>query len=348
MQIETTNLFLYQLSKEISFIEKGFIQKVQETPQKWIKFKVNTVKGTKTLVLTPKVFCLSEYKINAVQSPSTGFVAWMNKQLKNQQITKLFCSKKDRVIEIDFSDKKIVIELFGAGKILFLNKENIVLNSAGISKKARIQKGTEYKKKEYSDNKKLFLSKKELSAENITVLLARKGIPAIITENLKKRMKKSSEVIARKALELFNQKPGKTTYLYLFKKKQVLLPLKLEKEKILKKFDSPVTAANECFILPELNKKPEEKKTENKKIKALQVSIERQKQKLLELEKKAKKYKETGEKIYENYTEISKIIQKTRQTNPKIMYKKRFGVLKVVGVDLKEKKIKIEIEKKSN
>src|SRR3989338_3167750 len=128
-EAETTGLFLAKLFGELKYLEGGFFSKAQETPQGWMKIKVNTKEhGTVDLIANSKALSKTNYKVDAIQQ-TTGFAAFLDKRLSNRKILGLNYSKTERKLEMEFQDSILAFEFFAKGNVLLLDKERRIISS---------------------------------------------------------------------------------------------------------------------------------------------------------------------------------------------------------------------------
>ncbi len=123
---EVPNITLSFLVEELrGTLEKAFVSKAQDLEQGWIKLKLSTKKGTASLIITPIALFLSEYRLDAKRQ-SSGFGAFLNSRLKNKRIDSLKQWKNERIIVLEIGGFLLVIELFGEGNSVLLDKDNSV------------------------------------------------------------------------------------------------------------------------------------------------------------------------------------------------------------------------------
>jgi len=123
-----SNLTLRHLVEELSYLENGFVNKLQTLENGWIKIKVHTKQGDKNLIITPNYFFVSNTPLKANQNPG-GFSAFLKKHLFNQRIVAMKQKGFDRIVLLEFPEKILVLELFAKGNIILCDKEMTILKA---------------------------------------------------------------------------------------------------------------------------------------------------------------------------------------------------------------------------
>ncbi|MFH1391517.1 MAG: NFACT family protein [Candidatus Diapherotrites archaeon] len=122
------NLSLAYLLLELKpILVNGFINKISEIKNGFIKVKIHTKKGTKDLILAPNELFISNYSLQARHGKS-GLANALRKELYNKRIIDVYQNELDRVVVIKFLEHFIVLELIGEGNKIFLDNEGIILS----------------------------------------------------------------------------------------------------------------------------------------------------------------------------------------------------------------------------
>ncbi|MAG18230.1 MAG: hypothetical protein CL944_02015 [Candidatus Diapherotrites archaeon] len=122
------NLSLAYLLLELKpILVNGFINKVSEIKNGFIKVKIHTKNGTKDLILAPNELFISQYSLQARHGKS-GLANALRKELYNKRIVDIYQNELDRVVVIKFLEHSIVLELIGEGNKIFLDSEGIILS----------------------------------------------------------------------------------------------------------------------------------------------------------------------------------------------------------------------------
>ncbi|MCR4335565.1 MAG: NFACT family protein [archaeon] len=122
------NLSLAYLLLEIKpTLVNGFINKISEIKNGFIKVKIHTKNGTKDLILAPNELFISQYSVQARHGKS-NLANLLRKELYNKRIVDIYQNEFDRVVVIKFLEHSIVLELIGEGNKIFLNSEGIIIS----------------------------------------------------------------------------------------------------------------------------------------------------------------------------------------------------------------------------
>ena len=318
MEAKLTSFDLHQLMDELKILEKSRLDKVFLAEEHMVLSFYVFGQGKKYLhyILPSSLFLSSQKNITSLDS---GFCKILRKYLVNKRLVSLNQYGFERIVVLDFETHKLVLEMFDKGNVLLL-KEGDVIVSARHFKKFRertIRGGIKYEFPKGKINP-LKMTAEEFSevlnnqTEQIVKVLAREfSLGGKYAEELCERAnidKKSSDLSKNDQNNLFIQLKK-----FLSQKRDENLSSKIEK-----------LARDEKPILVQ----------ENPNIKKIKTIIQKQKDLLQASIKKQEAYNMIGSKIYENYAEIEKLLNKTKEL------KKKEG-WQAVKENLENEKVKI-------
>lgn len=323
--LQLSNLALHHLIEELNFFENGFVNNIQTLENNWIKMKVHTKEfGDKQLILAPNAIFVSSQSLSAKQSPG-GFSAFLKKFLYNQRIVSLKQHGFDRIIEIDFPESKLIIELFAKGNLILCDKNNKILRAFRREewKDRKLEQGEEYKfpssrgisplkenEKNFFENLKK--NEKTLFGACVDLLNVSPQILELVFQNEKidkvqnanKADEKTAQKILSKLKEIYSSKQEKA---YLVG--NILFTTNIGIKD--KEFESINFALN-SLLLEQLSETPkkgneEEEKAGKKEDKDLKNLKLRQAQ-IAGISIQAEEAQKKGEAIYLHYNEIKDLI----------------------------------------
>jgi len=374
--MEIPNLSLaYQVAELRPVLEGSILRKVQELDNGWLKLRFQTRQGTKDLIASPKALFFTSFSMPAKQQTS-GYGAFLRKQISNKKVASFEQQSFDRIALIHFQDFVLIFELFAKGNVVLTDKKNHILSAFRKEqwKDRSLRKGEEYKFPSSKGLNPIDLDAKALGslfkesendtirslvkAVNIAPILAEEACSRAVVEKEKPASKlnvKELREIAKQVKDLYSIDLKKEQPIIVEKDgKEILLPfsLNLPGIKLLQSFSSVNQALDSVYSkqFGEASIKGE-KESVGKKEKELQKSLERQKEALETLQLKIESNAEKAELIYANYSGLFELLQAVQSLGigklqkKEIMYKlkKDFPFLK--GVDLKNKKLVVELEK---
>ena len=360
MEIQLSNLALHHLVEELSYFENGFVNNIQTLENNWIKIKVHTKEfGDKQLVLAPNAIFASSQSLQAKQSPG-GFSAFLKKFLYNQRMVLIKQHGLDRIIQIDFPECKLIIELFAKGNLILCDKNDKILRAFRKEewKDRKLEQGEEYKfpssrgisPLQENDNnffENLKKSEKTLFGGCVDILNVSPQILELVfnnekidkTINAKDASKKTSTIILNELKKIYSSKQEKA---YLVGNNLFTTDLGTKD----KEFESINFAVNSLLLsqLESTPKKEDEVKDSKKQDKDLKNLKSRQMQLdgiNVQLEETQKK----GEEIYLHYNELKELmgainIAKSKNlTESEIMSKINKVKPLIKELDFKKKKL---------
>lgn len=366
--MQIPNLTLAYLVAELApLLEGSIVRKVQELPNGWLKLKLQTRQGTKDLIITPNIFFITSYSLSARQTTS-GFGAFLRKRLANKKILSLKQHGLDRIVLFEFDNCFLVLELFAKGNVILVSREMEIVSAYRKEhwKDRTISKGMPYKfpsskglnpmevslpelKKAFSESK-VDCIRSLVSALNIAPIAGEEACLKAGVEKSKPAMglnesglkKLLAELKGLYSVGLEKLKPGISG--------EQLLPFELRAATAFeKRFSSLNEALDENF-----SKQPDQKKQTGNQASARQLqlekSLERQLASKQELEKRDADARASGEAIYSHYPAVSEALQLAKQfadgkkTKEEVMYKLKPLGLELKQIDLKNRKIIVELE----
>jgi len=339
-------LFLIKTIKKD--LVKSKIQKVKQISDNTFSLELYKQKMKKNLVLSGGTIFLSDKSYKSQALFNLGQI--LRKRLMNQIIVDVKQHEFDRIVEIETTDYILVLELFGKGNIILVNKSDrkiIIASSIRSWRDRAIRPKRDYKYPPSRLNSfKLSLSefgKQFGKKEVVKVLAVDFGFGGEIAEDICKRIKveKTSKKIDKSKLYKFIQNIEKE----FEELKGINAELRKEFEK-------------------ELKVRIKETK-ENKKLERIKKS---QKEALKKWQQKEKEYRKIGKLFYEKYEKVKKQLdsgkrkieinglkidvdpRKSVQKNAEVYFekakktKRKIEGLKKAMLDLEKKKL-IEVKK---
>ncbi|VVB99812.1 Uncharacterised protein [uncultured archaeon] len=124
--MQPDNLAICRLLAELKpLLEGAYVNNASEIGKGVLKLKLHTKQGSKDLIITQWSAFITKYSI-AASPKKTNFTAALKKELYNRRIMSIEQHGLDRVLEMKFSDKELVLEFIGDGnKILAARGETI-------------------------------------------------------------------------------------------------------------------------------------------------------------------------------------------------------------------------------
>jgi len=356
-KVQLSNLALSHLVSEQQTLVNGFINKLQTLENSWMKIKVHTKQGDKTLVVTPYSFFISNKPLNAKQNPG-GFSAFLRKNLFNQRIISLTQHGFDRIVVLEFPEKYLVLELFAKGNIILCDKEMKILRALRKEKwKDRILEKDEIYKfpssrgqspttiTEIEFLEKLEINNKTFFGACVELLNVSPAIMEFVFNKLKfdkkvdaKSSLKEGKLILKSISKIYS---SKSTGIYLSKGN--IYSTKTNEE-VEQSFSSLNEALNELLIeeiKPFVLEEDKVKKTKDRSGEYLKQIKENE---LKEIE-----FKEVAEKIYLEYNTISNVVEavkkgKAKGLSAKEITEKINSVNKIIKtIDLEKNELVVEL-----
>lgn len=365
MEIQLSNLALHHLIEELQYFENGFVNNIQTLDNNWIKMKVHTKEfGDKQLILAPNAIFASSQSLQAKQSPG-GFSAFLKKFLYNQRMVNIKQHGLDRIIEIEFPECKLIIELFAKGNLILCDKHNKILRAFRKEewKDRKLEQGEEYKfpssrgispleenDKNFFENLKK--NEKTLFGAVVDILNVSPPILELVFNNEKiDKLINAKEVNEKTANKILNELKkiysSKQEKAYLIKNNLFTTDLGIKD----KEFESINFAVNSLLLaqLEETPKKEDENKNDIKQDKDLKNLKSRQLQ-ISGINIQAEETQKKGEEIYLHYTEIKDLlnainIAKSKNLTEKEIMEKINKIKPLIKeLDFKKKKLIISFK----
>lgn len=253
---------------------------------------------------------LTEYSIKAPEKPSQLSIL-LRKHLENKRLEKIEQHEFDRVVVLDFSDYRLILEFFSNGNMLLIDdKDKIILTFRHEEWKDRkLDRGETYRFPKgglnphnisLSEFKKIFTERdavrslaKSLSfggdyAEEICLLagVEKNKVPS---EKEKEALFKAMEKMLKTGTEPVMQDHR-------------LFPFPLSKFEVQKRYKTMNAAVDEFYPI----------KPESQKLKKLRKRLEEQIKAMDRFEKEAQENKRKGDLIYSHYQDIEKVLGKKK------------------------------------
>ncbi|MGC8568270.1 MAG: NFACT family protein [Candidatus Micrarchaeia archaeon] len=334
-----------------------YIDKIYEFAENSFRIKLSKGSTKKNLeIIIPFSINFTKYLVSAVQP--TNFAIAARKLLSNNSVVGVRQLNKDRIIEIETRKKGLsyflIIELFAKGNLVIADSSHKVLLAYSKYKgsEREIRKGDEYALPENSSRIRGISAAKNV----IERVAAYKNIgmvyleDAILKAGLDPRADAASipdtdmQRLLEKIEEEIKESKSGSSYVYMDEDKPIdysIVKLKKYEGKPVLEFKT-LSEALDLYCNHEMllaKEKP------NPQIEKLKKSIEKQKQLMLELDKKADEYKNIANLIFANMNLINQVIITIRE-NENIPKEKLEAILpfaKVLAIDKKSKTIKLEL-----
>ncbi len=324
--------------------EGAYIQKFYELGNNAFRIKVRKEGNANIFFEIGKCIFQTKY---IKEGTHTQFEQAARKRIVNSAIKGISLLENDRIVVFDLQGKenvKLIIELFGNGNLIIADSSMHILIAykAGMLSGREIRKGNAYctpAKGEHAKNAVSELAQLyNLPPLYIEEAMQRcgigKGANALANDELKR--------LEAKAKEVSDEIKSGKGYVYLDKGIAVeCSSVELAKYKGMEKREFASLGEALDFAYSTF---PEEKK-ESKAEKGLEASIEKQRAYASQCGKEIKEYNEVGNAIFSNIYIISQIID-TMRANKRMTaeeLQKLFPQVKIKGIDLKNKKVRIEI-----
>ena len=366
--MQIPNISLAYLVAELSpLLEGSIVRKVQELENNWLKLKLQTKQGTKDLIVAPNAFFVTSYSLPAKQQTS-GFGAFLRKKISNKKILSIKQKGFDRIVLLEFDDFFLVLELFAKGNVILATKEMQIVSAYRKEqwKDRKISKAEQYRFPSSKGASPLIVTLTQLkktfsesSVDCIRTLVSALNIAPVVGEQAcldagiekNKDAKKVKEVELKNVLRALQNlyKVDLSRLRPVLAESGVLLPFGMEAAgKKEKESESICTAIDEHFS----SSFAEQKKSVGKSVKGskLEKSLEKQIASITALEEKIAQSKSKGEAIYTHYLQVSAALQLAKEfatskiDKKDIMYKLKDLGLEFKQIDLKNKKIVVELE----
>ncbi len=372
---EISTIELAAIIQELKPLEGFYIEKFYELTNESFRIKLNkSGSGQANLLFVPGKFLGITKYIEQTDEP-TNFSQAMRKRISNFHISKIYMLNDDRIaaISMEKGDMKqsLIIEMFGKGNILLVDESMKIILA--------------YKRHEFHDRSVMHGAiysppkNKDITLSNISghyaiaskindaiqarpeayitsVLASEINIGALYIENAvmmsglqpkspaseatPQHLQKIEEILF--SYSKFVEHPDPCIFFEGAEKRDYAICdiekyAKLEK----KRFGHVYETLEEFYH--EDNAEP--KIVENKKLKELELSIEKQRNIITATEKEIMLYKDAAGKIFENMNAINAMVSAASELKrfTKEDLEREFPDLKIKDIDLKDKTITIEI-----
>ncbi len=369
MKTNLTSLELHYLINELQFLVGSRIDNIYNPKKEELILQLYlSGKGKQLLRIISGKFLYLATKKQPAPQPS-GFCMFLRKHLGNARLGGIKQLESERIVEFVFEKedrKKLIVELFGKGNIVLCDKDGIILSALVYhmwkDREIRAKLKYSYPKMEYiffnlklSDLKELF---KKSEQNLVKCLAAELGLGGTYSEevcllsDLDKNIdpSKLGEKEIKKILKSINDtinKKIKPLIVYQNNEVKDIVPFELGIYKDLEKKEfKKYNEAFDYYFLEEFkDEKPKTK--QEKEIERLKRIIEKQEEKIKELEDREVKERKKGDLIYENYELINNILTELKKATEKYDWneieKRLKGHKLIKEVNSKEKRIDIEM-----
>ena len=358
----------YCIIKELQLLTNARLDKIYHPSKKelLLQFYVSS-KGKEILkIVAGKALYLTTAKPTATEPDS--FCIFLRKNLMNARLKKIEQLGFERIIKFSFAKEKelnLIIELFDKGNIILVDNKNKIINCLEQQKwkDREIKKDLvySYPKKDYNflelkiKDLKALLKKSDLDL--VRTLATQLGLGGLYSEETCLLANVDKTRIANQLTEkdinaifdsLLSLKNKAIDPRIVCKNNEILdiipFDLKLHKDLKQEKFKTFNSALNGYFIKQEIS--PEEK-ARSRAIQKQLVIIEKQKERISQLEKEIDENQAKAELIYSKYSLIKEILEQINTARKKYSWQEIKEKLKghkiITEINAKEKKITIEI-----
>ncbi len=354
-----TSLEIFYLLKELKELEESRVDQVYYPEKDYFIFQFYSPKLKKIYlhIYLPNYIFISRKKGDMPQPK--GFCMYLRKNFKLKRIKEINQLGCERVIELVFDDKKIILEFFGNGNLIVTDADDKILSMK--NKSSVFKMGDYYKKSDemfdwknideesfkrrclsYKDNIGKFMSVKiGLGKKYADEVLFRASInPEKMSENIS--ADEFNKII--NVLEEIKQQNIRP-----FASKKMLSPFLFESEMNYDLgFVNFNALLNYLFSLEHKDTFQIKKESKiEKKRKQLENIIKKQKQAYEKSVKKEEENRIKGDKIYENFNKIETILNEVNSSIEEIGWEETAKKLKdgevVKRVDKKNKKIVLDL-----
>jgi len=360
---------LHYITQELQVLIGGRVDKIYVPRKKEIILELFVrSKGKFFLQIDENSVYLTEQKPSTTQP--TDFCMFLRKKLNRAIIKSIDQIDFERILSITLETKtskfKIIAEIFSKGNILLIKNNKILVASEYQNWKDRtIRPNTIYKhpKKDYNflklKQEELNTLLKQTNKENIVKTLAVElGLGGVYSEEVcllsKIDKNKDPKSLTDKELKLLFSalekiKTQKLNPQTIYKNKEILdltpFQLKIYEKNKQEKAESFSKILNSYFSnIDEIK----EKEQRNKKVNQIKEIIENQKEDIKKLEKQEKINHEKAEILYNNYQQISQILQELKKISKEHSWteikEKLKGHKLIKEVISKDKSIIVEIK----
>jgi predicted ribosome quality control (RQC) complex YloA/Tae2 family protein len=363
MKSELTSMDLHFLVRELQEMIGAKIDKIyqQEEDKQDFLFVISKIGSHKMLlrVKLPSLAYLTEFKAVFPEKPP-GFCVFLRKYLLNARIKEVRQKGFERILEIAIDAKEnqytLIIELFSKGNMVLLDENNKIkglLESQNWEART-IRGGTLYHyPPEQVNSKKITMQEFEKLVTTsqmdaiVKCFAIELGLGGFYAEELCKRINVPKEKKRLSYDELQNAYREMMRMINSPIKANVsgseILPIEthLPAEK---NFDTFSQAIDET--LTEKMESVSEKKEAKEKVtkaKKLSLVIEKQEERLKELEASALENQRKGELIYEKYTEVKELLDNINSDRKKMTWEEMKKKYKNVTFDEKKGTVTIEL-----
>lgn len=313
MNLSLTSLDLHYITKDLKILEAGRVDKVYCAQDHYVMgFYVQGVGKLFLHFKPPGMMYLSENK--QIVAEDTGFSKTLRKHLANAKLKSINQYHFERILVLDFGEKKIIFELFDKGNMLLLSEDTIV--SAIRYKKTRdrmVRGGTVYvfpKNRDdiFSMHDVQLKEKLEEQDQAIVKTLARNlslggnyaeelCLRSGIAKDVKKLNAKELDSLKQNLHKMLQQEPRPTLYPSLF------APMQLQSQESIKSFKTF------SQLLETISQEKVPSAEESSKVKKIKTIIKKQ-QELLENSMQQHEVNNLmGSKIYEHFTALDQLLK---------------------------------------
>ncbi len=331
-----SSLDIHVCVKELQDLVGGKVEKIYHYPPNEIRIKVYAGGRKDLIVEAGRRIHLTMFPKKSPKFPSP-FAMLLRKHLEGKRIESIYQHDFDRIVVIDFGDRKIVAELFSKGNVALVDEDfNVIMDVHG--KKGRYE--FPERKAPFEMNFEEF---KEMCRENreIVKVLAVNGLGGLLAEETCLRAKVDKmrlgadleedeiERLYRAMLSIFSD--DVRPHIVIEDGKFVdVLPIELEYYRDYEKkyFESFNRALDEFY-----SRAISEIKEESEELKKLKRRLEIQLETKERLEREVETYKSLGDFVYENYVKIEKALNAFKRAREELgfeEFKKKLRGLRFV------------------
>ena len=371
MKTQLSSLEIAALVKELQVLVDSKIDQIYQTEQKDFLISVHVPRKGKHFlrIQLPGFIYLTDQKME--MPPPSEFCLNLRKNLNNSLIRKFRQLGSERIIEITLQKDqqfKLIVELFSKGNLILTDSQNQILvlleKQRWVERELKIKTvylppplSFDYSRTNFQELKQKIKQSKK--SKLVTCLATEIGLGGVYAEeiclinNLDKSQKPQDmtdnqiKLIFKSIKDFLKNIELPQGFVYEFKD---ITPfeLKIYRDLNKKKFSTYNQALDSVFSKKAYQLEKEKKESQyQEKIKKINHIIKEQEQTIKKLQQQEQIATQKANHLYEKYQEIFSLLNKVKQAKQKLSWDEIKKELKkhkqVKQVDLKEKKIIIQI-----
>jgi len=366
MKNSLVSLELSAVVNELQLATNGKLSQIYHQEKGEFLFQLHVKEEGKLLlkIIPGKLLCLTKNK--DVPLKPSSFCMQLRKYISNASINKLYQKDAERIVVFELEKKEkffLIIELFSKGNLILtdekyntitvLERQNWKDRSVKPGEKYQFPKPLGENWKELNENKLQKMLNKSVKNTLVVALAKDAGLGGLYAEEIcklasvdkgkvpKEVEDKEIKAIIKEIKQLLKKIESPQGFIYA----EEITPFQLSEQKaeiVTKTYNEAVDTLNPLQIVS-----PYEKK-----INSLQMRVKIQENAISKQEQKIDENTKKGELIYEKYQPLQKMLDIVKELKKskdwKDIEKELEKEKNIKQVDLKNKKIIVELEKKKN